>query len=43
MQKLKELIEQVRFTELDKIVQMSKAQELYLKKEAQLNQESVNQ
>jgi hypothetical protein len=42
MQKLINLIEQVRFAELDKTARMSKAQELYLSKEDQLTKESAN-
>ncbi|MGB5321687.1 hypothetical protein [Lutimonas sp.] len=42
MQKLINLIEQVRFAELDKITRMSKAQELYLNKTDQLTKDSAN-
>lgn len=42
MQKLINLIDQVRFAELDKIERMSKAQEQYLNKEDHFNKESSN-
>ncbi len=42
MQKLINLIEQVRFAELDKITRMSKAQELYLSKEDQYTKECAS-
>lgn len=42
MEKLINLIEQVRFAELEKIDRLSKAQELNPNKEDQFNQESIN-
>lgn len=42
MKKLLDLIEQVRFAELDKITKMSKGQELYLKGEDDLVANSPN-
>jgi hypothetical protein len=42
MQKLMNLIEQVRFAELEKIDRLSKAQEVYLNKKDQFNQETTN-
>lgn len=41
MKKLLDLIEQVRFAELDKITKMSKDQELYLKGEEEIVSNSV--
>lgn len=42
MQKIIDLIEQVRFAELNKIARLSNTQEIGLTNEDQYNQESMN-
>ena len=42
MQKLINLIEQVRLAELDKIAKLSKSQEAYMSQNYQFNQENTN-